>query len=122
LAALTLTGVPAEQASRDPERKFIAITAMTERLSDETSSEEMSVATKRSFAAAENGSFPVHWVQVLLRSWMPEKVKLEARRKKPAMRAIVMGEVRCCPGIKNERARSGMRYGRWAEILSPEVI
>jgi len=122
LAAPTLTAVPEEQVSQVPERKSMAATAMTERLIEERSSEEMSVATKRSFAAAENGSSPIHWAQVLLRSWIPEKVRHEVRRKAPAMRAVVMGEVRCCSGIRSERARSGMRYGRWAEILILEVI
>jgi hypothetical protein len=117
LAAPTLTAVPEEQVSRVSERKSMAATAREER-----SSEEMSVATKRSLAAAENGSSPIHWAQVLLRSWIPEKVRHEVRRKAPAMRAVVMGEVRCCSGIRSERARSGMRYGRWAEILILEVI
>lgn len=121
MAAPTLTRVPEEQVSRVPERKFIAATAMTERLREERSSEEMSVATRVSFAVAKRGSFPIHSVQVLLRSWMPEKAKLEVRRKAPAMRAVV-SEVRCCPGTRSERARSGMRYGRWAEILSPEEV
>ena len=100
----------------------MAATAITERLIEERSSEEMSVATKRSFAAAENGSPPIHWAQVLLRSWMPERVRPEVRRKVPAMRAVVRGEVRCCSGIRSERARSGMRYGRWTEMLIFEVI
>jgi hypothetical protein len=100
----------------------MAATAMTERLIEERSSEEMSVATRRSFAAAENGSPPIHSAQVLLRSWIPEKVRYEVRRKAPAMRAVVRGEERCCSGIRSERARNGMRYGRWAEILISEVI
>ena len=95
---------------------------MTERLTEDRSSEEMSAATKRSFAAAENGSFPTHSVQAVLTLWIPRKVKLEVRRKEPAMSAGVRREVRCWPGIRSERARSGMRYGRWAEIFSPEVI
>jgi hypothetical protein len=94
---------------------------MTERLSEERSSEEMSVAIKRSFAVAENGSFPIHSVQAVLTSCMPEKVRLVVR-KEPAMSAVVREEVRCCPGIRSERARSGTRYDRWAEIFSPEVI
>jgi hypothetical protein len=85
---------------------------MTERLSEERSSEEMRVATKSSFAVAENGSFPIHSVQAVLTSWMPEKVRLVVRRKEPAMSAVVRGEVQCCPGTRSERARSGMRYGR----------
>jgi len=95
---------------------------MTERLSEERSSEEMSVATRASFAAAANGSFPIHAVQVLLRSWVPGRVRLEVRMKAPAKRAVVRGVLRCCSGSRSERARSGMRYGRWAERLSPEVI
>ena len=95
---------------------------MTERLTEDRSSEEMSAATKRSFAAAEKGSFPSQSVQAVLRLWIPRKVKLEVRRKEPAMSAGVRREVRCWSGIRSERARSGMRYGRWAEIFSPEVI
>ena len=36
---------------------------MSGRLRLDRSSEEMSAATKRSFAVAENGSFPIHSVQ-----------------------------------------------------------
>ncbi len=100
----------------------MAATAMTGRLSDERRSEEMSVATRASFAVAENGSFPIHAVQVLLKSWIPGKVKLEVRRKAPAKRAVVRGVVRCCSGSRRERARSGIRYGRWADRLNPEMI
>jgi hypothetical protein len=95
---------------------------VTERLTEERSSEERSAATRRSFAAAEKGSFPTHAVQAVLMLWMPREVKLEVRKKEPAMSAGVRREVRCWPGIRSERERSGMRYGRWAEILSPEVI
>jgi len=100
----------------------MAATAMTGRLSEERRSEEMSVATRASFAVAENESFPIHAVQVLLKSWIPGKVKLEVRRKAPAKRAVVRGVVRCCSGSRRERARRGMRYGRWADRLNPEVM
>jgi hypothetical protein len=122
LAAPTLTAVPDEHVSRVPRRELRAFTAMTERLSVDRSSEEMSVATKSSFAVAENRSSPIHSVQAALAFWRPGRVKLEARRKAPAMRAVVRVEVQCCPGIRRERARSGIRYGRWAERLIPEVI
>ena len=96
MAAPTLTAGPDEQASGlPPTRKFTAITAMTERLSEERISEEMSVATRASFAAAANGSFPIHEVQMLLRSWMPGRERLEVRRKAPAKRAVVRGVWRC---------------------------
>jgi len=95
---------------------------MTERLTEDRSSEEMSAATKRSFAAAEKASFPSHSVQAVLTLWRPREAKLEVRRKEPAMSAGVRREVRCWPGIRSERARSGMRYGRWAEIFNPEVM
>ena len=90
---------------------------MNVKFSEERSSEDTSVATKRSLATAESGSFPIHSVQLLLRSEIPERVKLEAKRKTPAMRAV---EGRCCPGIKKERARIGSRYGRWAKMLTPD--
>jgi hypothetical protein len=89
---------------------------MTDTFSEERSSEDTSVATRSSLATAEKGSFPIHSEPLVLRSWIPEK--LEARRKAPAMRAV---EGRCCPGTRRERARRGMRYGRWLEILSPDV-
>ncbi len=68
---------------------------MTERLTEDKSSEEMSAATKRSFAAAENGSFPTHSVQAVLTLWRPRELKLEVRRKEPARSAGVRMEVRC---------------------------
>lgn len=88
---------------------------MTDKFSEEISSEDTSVATRSSLATAEKGSFPIHSVQLVLRSWIPER--LDVRRKAPAMRAV---EGRCCPGIRRETARRGTRYGRLLEILSPE--
>jgi hypothetical protein len=119
LAAPTASAVPEEQVSLTPEREFRAVTAMSGRLRLDRSSEEMSVATKRSFAVAENGSFPIHSVHAALTSWKPGRVRLEVRRKAPAMRAVGRAETRCCAGSKKESAR---RYGRWAERLSLEVI
>jgi hypothetical protein len=67
LAAPTLTPSPKEQASWVPDKWFKAATAMTDRLSEERSSEDMRVAQRSSLAVAEKGPFPIHSVQPVLR-------------------------------------------------------
>jgi hypothetical protein len=92
---------------------------MKDKLIEERSSEDMSMAQRSSLAVAEKGPFPIQSVQEVLRAWRPEKLKVVVKRRMLASRAVDMCR---CEGSRSERARSGRRYGSWAKISSPKKI